>query len=107
MPLFDAAQEQLRRRSPITKWQIVTVAVPTADTDTIVPHTLPTADPEQLNYELIRGTAAGFLYHDGSATRRPWGPGYVILRASAPMTADVRLTVAADPFRARPLPLSA
>ena len=106
MPRFDPIQEQLRRRTPITKWDIVTVTFDTADQDIVIPHALPTPDPEQLHYELLRGTAAGFLYHDGALTRRPWGQGYVILRASAPMTADIRLTVAAEPLRSRPIPQS-
>lgn len=107
MPRFDAPTEQLRRRTDTSRWEIVTVTFDTADQDTVIPHRLPIADPESVNYQLLRGTAAGYLYHNGAPTRRPWGRGYIIIRASAPMTADIRLSTASEDARTRPLPQSA
>src|SRR5690348_5189855 len=106
MPLFEAGQEQFEKRSPIGQWQMVTVTFDAADTDVIVRHNLPAPLPEQIDYEVVRANGPVVIYHDGSPSRRKWGSGFIILRANtATVTADIRLTVSAEPINARPLPV--
>jgi hypothetical protein len=68
----------------------------TANLDTLIEHTLPTTDPEAVNYIIVRSDRAVVVYHDQSATRRPWGTGYIVLKANA-ASAQVRLLLTLEP----------
>lgn len=105
MPGFDEAREQLKRRAPEGRWETVTVTFDAAHTDVVVPHALPTPDPEQIDYKILRTNGPGFVYHDGAATRRPWGTGFIVLRSTtAPLVADLRLSVSAEKIQSRSVP---
>lgn len=67
---------------PFGKTQFVTVDFSaTPDADTVVPHTLDVVDYDSIRYWVVNQNAAGSIYRDQSATRRAWGPNYLILRA--------------------------
>lgn len=71
------------RLQPWAQWEEVDVVFnATANTDTIVPHTLLPVDPEHVNYWPIRKGQAADVYHDVAFTRKPWGAGYIVLRST-------------------------
>lgn len=106
MALFDASGEQLERRANVGRWQIVRASFDTANTDLVIRHNLVTPDPEQVAYQMLNTTGPAVLYHDGSATRSPWGDGFVRLRASvAPTVMDILLQVVAAPIGTTKLPM--
>lgn len=106
MAFFNAGEEQLERRAAVGRWQIVRATFEDANTDLVIRHTLPTPDPEQVAYQLLNATGPGVIYHDGSATRSPWGTGFVRLRSSvAPLVADILLQVVAAPIGTTKLPM--
>lgn len=106
MALFNPGDEQLERRASIGRWQIVRASFETANQDVVIPHQLPTPDPEQVAYQQLNTTGPAILYHDGSATRARWGNGFVKLRVSvAPVVMDILLQVVAAPIGTTKLPL--
>lgn len=105
MALFDTNAEQRERRSSIGRWQIVRATFETANQDVIIRHSLPTPDPEQVSYQVLNLTGPAVIYHDGSATRSPWGNGFIRLRANiVTVTADILLTVTAANIGTTKLP---
>ena len=107
MPGQQFDQAIFDKRSPVAAWQIAQVTFTTQGADLVIPHTLETPDPEQINYEVLRISGPAHIYHDGSPTRRRWGKGFIVLRADAvPVQADILLTIAAGPIQTRPIPTS-
>lgn len=74
---------QFEQSSPAILYQYVDVTFGSANTDLDIRHSIATAQPDNINYQLVRADRATSLYHDQSATRKPWAEGYVILRSSA------------------------
>lgn len=79
----------LLRGIPLAQYQYVDVTFNSvADTDTDISHTLKVTDPEEVDWEVVRwsfSSAPGggvIVYKDSSATRRPWGVGYITLRCN-------------------------
>jgi hypothetical protein len=71
-------------RVPFSTYQYVDVTFPSsANTDLVITHTLSVTDPESVRYIPVDLSSAGVVYRDKSATRRAWGNGYIILRASS------------------------
>ncbi len=79
------------RSQPWAQWETVDVTFSsTADGDTAIQHTLNPPTPEHVNYIVLRNGQATSIYHDTSGTRKTWGPGNIILRAS---TASAKVTL--------------
>lgn len=87
---------QLDTVSPYGGFAYVTVTFTNADADTLVEHPLRPRDPEALQYQVVGSNAPTLVYHDHSAMRRAWVPGGMVLRASAPAT--VRLLITLPPL---------
>ena len=85
----------LLRGSPFAQYHRVEVTFNvTPGVDTTIPHTLKTVDPDSVEYTLLGQDQAGSVYHDTSATRKPWGTNFIVLRASvASLQATLLLTV--------------
>lgn len=90
-----ADDNQLLRGSPFASYQRLTVTFgATPGLDTVVRHSLKTADPESVEYIIVGLDRAGSVYHDQTATRKPWGADFLVLRASvASLKAELLLTV--------------
>lgn len=83
-----------RKESLAAQHQIVSVVFDTADADVTIPHKLLPPSPEDVDYQVIRASGPGLVYHDTSPTRKPWGNGYVILRSGvAGLKVDLLLTI--------------
>ena len=77
-----AAVSNPDRLAPFAQWEEVDVVFgSSANTDTVVKHTLEPPDPEHVNYVCVRKGQAADVYHDSSGTRKPWGQGYILLRS--------------------------
>lgn len=85
----------LRRTAPYAQYVYVDVVFGEAGVDVLVPHTLRPGHPEQVNYGVVKTTSTCRVYHDGSATRRPWGNGYIVLRSDVD-NASVRLLLSVE-----------
>jgi hypothetical protein len=91
----------LRATIPYAQYEYVDVSFnATEDTDTDIRHGLQPPDPEDVDFQVVRVNAAAtptqayMVYRDTSATRRPWGTGYVVLRANeAALSVTLLLTV--------------
>jgi hypothetical protein len=81
--------------SPYAQYERVEVTFPsTANIDTVVRHSLLPQSPTDVEYHIVGKDRAGEVYHDYSATRKPWSQGYIVLRSSvASMKATLLLTV--------------
>jgi hypothetical protein len=92
--------KELERRHlsgvPFSAYQYVDVTFGTAGVDTLVTHSLPVSDPEDVRYEVIKADRACRVYDDQSATRRAWGNGYLLLRCDV-NDAVVRLRLSLEP----------
>ena len=101
MPVKPSLDGAFQKSVPFTQYQYLTVTFPStyvADADYHIPHTLSPADPDAVDYEVVRSSAACILYNDQSGTRQPWGSGYIILRSNlaaggTAYTVDLRLSV--------------
>lgn len=91
---------QLDQRSPFGMFEYVDVVFnATANNDTMIRHALAPSDPEGVDWQVVRielpsapGTVP-VVYRDGSASRRPWGDGYIVLRSTvASLKATLLLT---------------
>lgn len=80
------------RATPFGQFEYKLVTFGVADTDVAVAHRLTPPFPFQICYRVLQQSAAGSVYYDATATRRPWTQGTIFLRASAPMTAVILLT---------------
>lgn len=76
----------------------------TANANTEVRHTLKPPTPELVDYTVVgyKFTSAPgtvpVIYRDNSATRRPWGRGYIVLRSNvSSLNATLLLTVRRSP----------
>ncbi len=77
-----ALEQQLDRRVFSAQWEEVSIVFGSADVDFDIVTALRPPDPENIRYLVVGCDRATSLYHDQSATRRPWGVGYVVLRSS-------------------------
>ncbi|HYE17350.1 MAG TPA: hypothetical protein VEA69_02840 [Tepidisphaeraceae bacterium] len=78
-----------RQLIPYAQYEYVDVVFnAVADTDTDIKHSLSPPTPEDIDYQVVNWeydaapTAAPVVYRDSSATRRPWGAGYIVLRCN-------------------------
>lgn len=72
-------------------WLEVEVTFPsTVNTDLVVPHDLGADDPNTILYLPLRSDRACDVFHDTSATRKPWTSTYILLRSNV-ANAKVRL----------------
>ena len=78
-----AVEKNLVRYAPYAQWERVDVTFGAANKDYDIPHTLKVADPEDVDYSVLRADRATSIFHDQSATRTPWQPKYILLRSSA------------------------
>jgi hypothetical protein len=88
-PTFADVDRITRSQSPIAKWEYVDVTFnASANGNTDVRHTLAPADVESVRYLPVKWeftsapAAAPIIYRDTSATRRPWGTDYLVLRCN-------------------------
>lgn len=74
----------LLKGSPFSQYQRVTVTFPsTPNTDLVVNHKLSNvANPESIEYHPTKLSAAGIVYNDQSASRKPWTTSYIVLRSN-------------------------
>lgn len=88
-------QQEWQEMSPYGQYEEVEVTFPsTAHTDVEVPHSLAGYTPEHIDYQIIRQNQPAIVYHDGSADRRPWQKGYIIVRCNIPnAVVTLRLSV--------------
>ena len=69
--------------SPYVDFEYVTVTFGTsANADTDIKHTLTPTSPESIDYQVVHKDRAVDVYNDRSGTRKAWGTGYIILRAT-------------------------
>jgi hypothetical protein len=87
--------ERHATRVPFSAFEFVDVEFGLANTDVLIEHSLPTDRPEDVRWETIAIDKAGVVYRDGTATRRPWKDGYLLLRCSA-ADATVRLRLSVE-----------
>ena len=73
---------QFEQASPFTQFEYVEVTFGSANTNKDIRTALRPADPDDIQYTLVRSDRATSLYHDQSSTRKVWQTGYVILRSS-------------------------
>ncbi len=93
----------IKRARAFTQYQYVDVVFnATANADTDIVHTLKPPTVDSLDWEVVgvnfaaAPAAAPVIYRDTSATRRPWGNGYLVLRSNvASLSVTLRLTVRA------------
>jgi hypothetical protein len=87
--------DNLLNGSPFSQYQRVTVVFnATGGLDTVIPHTLKVTNPDAVQYTVLGMDRAGSIYHDQSATRKPWGAAFIVLRASvASLQATLLLTL--------------
>lgn len=81
--------------SPWAQYERVTVTFPaTPNTDLVIRyHQLTPIDPTVVEYYTLKKSAAGNIYNDYSASRKPWKPGFIILRSDvASLQATLLLT---------------
>ena len=98
---FRILERNLLQSSPYAQYEYVEVTFnSTADADTDIRHTLLPPTPEDLDYQVVRlnlttaPTTTPIIYRDSSASRRAWGAGYLVLRATvASLSATLLLTV--------------
>lgn len=90
-----ATADQLLQGSPYAQYERVEVTFPsTANADAVIRHHLNVVNPEGVDYQILRADRAGEVYHDQSASRKAWGAGFIVLRASvASLKATLLLTV--------------
>lgn len=99
MPSINRPDGELLNGSPFGQYQYVDVVFSsTPNADTVVRHSLDVVSPENINYIPVKLNAAGVVYNDQSATRKLWGQGFIVLRASvASLKAKLLLTVERNP----------
>lgn len=73
---------QFEQSSPAILFEYIDVTFGAADTDLDIRHSVPTTRPDEILYQLVKADRATIIYNDQTASRKPWGKGYVILRSS-------------------------
>lgn len=94
-------QASLGSRLPFTQYQYLDVTFnSTANANTEIQHRLNPTTPEDIDFQVVRvnfasaPAAAPVVYRDSSATRRPWGQGYIVLKANiSSLSVTLLLTV--------------
>lgn len=81
---------------PMGRFQIVPVTFGVANQDTDIAHKLDPNNPEAVHYLVIGASAAGIVYQDNGATRKPWQQTHIFLRSSAIMNAILLLFTGVD-----------
>ena len=100
---LERATQGLVGAIPFTKFTYVNVTFDTNNLDVSIPHDLRPDNAESVRYEVVRQSAPAVIYQDLSADRKPWQTGTIFLRASAPTTARLRLSIDAAQDLAAPL----
>jgi hypothetical protein len=102
---LKALAQQMAKAVPSTQFQYVDVTFnSTAHGDTEIRHSLSLRDPEQVRAIPVEWrfpslpVEAPCIYKDTSASRRPWGQGYLILRCNL-AGAQARLLLLTEPIR--------
>jgi hypothetical protein len=98
----------VRSMVPFAQYEYVDVTFnAVADADTDIRHSLRPLTPEGIDFQVVginfasAPAAAPVIYRDTAAARRPWGTGYIVLRANvAALSATLLLTV--RPRRSQP-----
>jgi hypothetical protein len=79
----------IERGIPFGAYEFVDVTFTAANTDTIVPYTLRTDDPESIRWiDISRGSVysgsetPGHVFRSGNSTRKNWAPSYLVLQSS-------------------------
>lgn len=85
---------QFEESSPFIKFEYVEVTFGSANTDKDIRTSIKVADPDDLNYLLVKSDRATTIYNDQSSTRKVWQDGYVILRSSV-ASANCRILLTA------------
>lgn len=91
----------LRSTVPFAQYEYVDVTFnATANADTDIKHSLAPARAEEIDFQVVgvsfssAPAAAPVIYRDSAAGRRPWGNGFIVLRANvAALRATLLLTV--------------
>lgn len=92
-------QDKTGHKLPFGQYEYVDVTFQRENTDTIIPYTrLVVDDPEEIRYLDIRQEARLYygadeydlpptiptIYRLQNKARKPWGPGYIVLRCNVP-----------------------
>lgn len=93
-PAIQDFFRQFEQSSPFIKYEFVEVTFGSANTDKDIRTTLRVANPDDLNYQLVKADRACAIYNDQSSTRKAWQDGYVILRCSV-ASANCRILLTA------------
>jgi hypothetical protein len=94
-PAASSLELEVEKGLPFSAFTYIDVTFETANLDVQVDHTLRPITPEDINYQVVRADRACLIYHDQSATRRPWGRGYILLRSDT-AGAKVRLLLSVE-----------
>lgn len=82
--------QDFNKSLPFVNFQYLDVTFGSADTDMDIKHNLNPKNPEDVRYLVVNADRATQIFNDQSASRKPWGQGYVILQSST-ANAVVRL----------------
>lgn len=78
--------EQLKREilatTPFASFEYVDVVFGTANADRDIRTRLTPANPENIDYRVVKADRATTIYNDQSGTRHAWKRGYIVLRSS-------------------------
>lgn len=81
---LDQLEVYINKTAPFGKFEYVDVTFnATANVDTDIVHTLMPINPETVQYQVLRIDRAASIYHDTSASRKPWRQNLIYLRSSA------------------------
>lgn len=81
-PAIQDFFRQFEESSPFIRYEYVEVTFGTANTDKDIRTSIRVADPDDIQYQLVKADRACTIYNDQSSTRKVWQAGYVILRCS-------------------------
>jgi hypothetical protein len=101
LKLLRRLENDFLKSAPVTQYEYKTVTFnSTANANTDIVHSLRPENPEDVDYQVVSweftsapGTAP-IVYKDTSASRRPWGDGYIVLKCNvASATATLLLSI--------------
>lgn len=102
---LKALAQQMSKAVPSTQFEYVDVTFNgTSHGDTEIRHALSVKNPEEVRAIPVEWRCPSlplespFIYKDTSASRRPWGVGYIILRCNV-ASAQARLLLIVEPIR--------
>ena len=91
-------EHDIEDAAPAVRFEEIEVTFGSANTDKDLTHSLRPTNPENIRYQVVNADRATSIYHDQSATRKPWGHGYIILRSSvASAKVTLLLTIPRQP----------